>query len=104
MGAVTALLFAPKSGRELRQDITDTTHDICDKATDFVNDNKHRAEQIVNTVKDQASSFFKDVANDFFDDDKTKVVTSTDSVQQRFESLKEAAKAGAEAFKSEINK
>ena len=69
VGAVVALLFAPKSGRELRRDIADRTEEVVDKAQqmfnnatsggqesrsgldDVVNEGRIAAERIVSTVE-----------------------------------------------------
>jgi gas vesicle protein len=104
VGAITALLFAPKSGKELRRDIADTSAELYDKTADIVHAGKQKAHDIIETVKHQADSLLRK-STDFYDDDmKEQIITSTDSVQQRFDSLKEATKAGAEAFKAELKK
>jgi gas vesicle protein len=106
IGAITALLFAPKSGRELRRDIIDTSSEVYDKATDYMNttiyEGKQKAQSIIDAAKRQADNILS-ITSDYYEDAKSKVATSTDAVQQRFESLKDAAKAGSEAFKAEIN-
>lgn len=73
VGAVVALLFAPKSGRELRRDIADRTEDVVDKAQqmfnkatggghtsssfdDVVNEGRIAAERIVSTARHQADN------------------------------------------------
>ncbi|MDR0926545.1 MAG: YtxH domain-containing protein [Ignavibacteria bacterium] len=107
VGAVTALLFAPKSGRELRRDIADTTNEIYDKTTDFVSttiqDGKQKAQSIIDAAKRQADSILAK-SSDYYEDAKGKVVSSAETVQQRFDNLKEAAKAGADAFKADLSK
>jgi len=105
VGAITALLFAPKSGRELRRDIVDNSTELYDKATDFVNttvtEGKQKAQSIIDAAKRQADCILN-ATSDYYEDAKTKITTSTDTVQQRFENLKEAAKAGSDAFKAEL--
>ncbi len=92
IGAATALLFAPKSGRELRRDIADTSTDIYDKASDYISnavqDGKYKAQSIIDSAKRQADTIITD-ANEY-----------KESVQNRFEHLKGAAKAGSDAFKA----
>ncbi|MFM2133955.1 MAG: hypothetical protein RL156_1236, partial [Bacteroidota bacterium] len=36
IGAITALVFAPKSGRELRRDIADRSVELYDKAQELI--------------------------------------------------------------------
>jgi len=106
IGAVTALLLAPKSGRELRRDIVDTTTDAYDKATDYVSstieEGKHKAQHIIDAAKRQADHILSKTG-DYYDDAKNNIVASSDTVQQRFDHLKEAAKAGSDAFKAEMH-
>ncbi len=94
IGAITALLFAPKSGKELRRDITDTSANLYDRASDYVvsafNDSRNKAQGMFNTAKNKASNIISEASE------------YKDSVQSRFENLKEAAKAGAEAFKNDL--
>ncbi|MGI6370757.1 MAG: YtxH domain-containing protein [Ignavibacteria bacterium] len=96
IGALSALLFAPKSGKELRRDIADTSTDLYDRASDYVSqivqDGKNKAQSIINTARHKADVIISD-ANDY-----------KDSVQNRFDNLKDAAKAGAEAFKADLKK
>lgn len=72
VGALVALLFAPKSGRELRQDIAEKTGEMYDKAShylskdpeapshgqvsDIINEGRIRAERIVSSARHQAES------------------------------------------------
>jgi len=101
IGAVTALLFAPKSGRELRRDIVDTTTEMYDKTTDLLNESKQKFENLKDAAKRQADSLLHK-ASEFYEDVNGQIATSTESIQQRFESLKDAAKTGAEVFKTEL--
>ena len=103
IGAATALLFAPKSGKELRRDIADTTADMYDKATDLVIESKQKAQHFIDSAKQQADSILHKTS-DYFNDVNEQITTSTESVQQRFEHLKDAAKASSEVFKSELKK
>ena len=67
VGAIVALLFAPKSGKELRRDIADRSEDLVDKAQEFftkekeqvedvVNEGRMKAERIVSSARNQAES------------------------------------------------
>ncbi len=50
-GAVTALLLAPKSGAELRDEITEGVSDGVNQVHSSVKDVKHRAQKLVNSAK-----------------------------------------------------
>ena len=71
VGAVVALLYAPKSGKELRKDIKEKAADIKDevserlrfaraKAVDIINDGKRLSDQIVTDAKQQAGHILED--------------------------------------------
>ncbi|MFN4908080.1 MAG: YtxH domain-containing protein [Bacteroidota bacterium] len=69
IGGIVALLFAPKSGRDLRRDIADKTEEVYDKAQkyfnkdeaprefdDVINEGRLRAERIVTSARSQAEN------------------------------------------------
>ncbi len=114
-GAVTALLLAPKSGKELRRDIADKSYELYDKASDYmsvyrenvdsvvtdtVNEGKERANSIINSAREQADSLLRN-AEEVFSSAKSKAGNVKISIEDKVENLKDAAKAGADAFKSE---
>lgn len=115
-GAVTALLLAPKSGKELRQDIAVKSGEIYDKASDYfsnmeatvgrtitnsVNEGRQRAQGIINSAKNQAEELLTN-AERILKEAKTKATVAKDAVQSKIENLRDAAKASAEAFRDEL--
>ncbi len=104
-GAVTALLFAPKSGAELRKDIAETSTQLYDKSKDYfvtvedsvskaisntVNEGRIKAQSIVESAKRQAEGIIEN-AEHVLSDAKAKATQ-----------VKDAAKAGADAFRDEM--
>src|SRR6266508_1086133 len=55
IGAITALLFAPKTGSELRSDIADATRKGLDKARDTGREIGERASEVYQTGVERAS-------------------------------------------------
>lgn len=55
VAAVAALLFAPKSGKELRQDISDQTSNIAHQASEYGTKYYDDAKNQFNKAKDSAS-------------------------------------------------
>jgi gas vesicle protein len=117
IGAITALLLAPKSGVELRRDIRDKSAEIYDKTTDYlytaeqslgsavvntVNEGKVRAQNIINSARKQAEDILFSAEN-VLSDAKTKAQNAKDDVSDKFNTLKDAAKAGVDTFKHEMN-
>lgn len=106
VGAIAALLLAPKSGAELRKELSEKALDTYDKATDIasnlvekidynltntLNEGKIKAEEVVSTAKQQAEHLISD-ADTILRDARYKAAQ-----------IKEAAKAGIDTFKSELN-
>jgi len=54
IGAVTALMFAPKAGAELRQDISEITRTGYDETVDLAQNVKGHSAEIYNSVKEKA--------------------------------------------------
>ncbi len=115
-GALTALLLAPKSGAELRRDIADTSTDIYGKATDYfkdvethvedavmktVNEGKMKAQNIIDSARNQAKDILTS-AESVLSSAKNKANDAKDTVTHNYDAVKDAAKAGADAFKTEM--
>ncbi len=71
VGAVLALLYAPKTGRELRADLKQRADEFAGeteeyvararkRATDIINDGKQRSETLVNDARKRAESLMGD--------------------------------------------
>ena len=86
VGSAIALLYAPKSGKQLRNDISRTTNELYEegkkKTYDSWNDAKEKAENIL------------DGANDVLSTNVEKIVRKT-------ENLREALKSGVNAYNDE---
>ncbi|MBI5326064.1 MAG: YtxH domain-containing protein [Ignavibacteriae bacterium] len=117
VGAVTALLLAPKSGAELRKDIAQKSVELYDKASDMlqtveanvgdtvhsaVNEGKVRAANIVQSAKSQAEELMSN-ADAVLKEARSKVHNAKDSLGDRIQNVKDAAKAGVDAFRSEMD-
>ena len=113
LGAALALLYAPKSGRELREDIRGRTDEALDeaekyiaeakdKAIDLINEGKKKSEKLIKEAREKSEKLLKD-AEKIFDEAKVKtgeyVETGKETVGQKREQLKTAIKAGVDAYK-----
>ncbi len=103
IGAVTALLFAPKSGEDLRKDLQAKSNQLRDtaqaqlrqareKAEQLVNEGKKRSDDIVGQAKELAGSIVSDAER------------VLDQAKGEGGKLKSAVKAGTDAFKEERSK
>ncbi len=117
VGAAIALLYAPKSGRELRSDISEMTNVYVDKAGDVLNSATERAQQIVNEGRRKADHIIDDARNRASSllTDAERIVTDARAkagasgekiaadVKKNAGKLSDATKAGVDAFKEEMN-
>ncbi|HSP88471.1 MAG TPA: YtxH domain-containing protein [Ignavibacteriaceae bacterium] len=117
LGALAGLLFAPKSGRELRQDIKNKSDEYLDdaeryitdaktKAKDLINEGKKRSEKLITDAKTKSDELLKD-AERIFRDAKAKASNAVDAGKKTFvdesDKLKTAFKAGVDAYKESKN-
>jgi gas vesicle protein len=87
VGGAIALLYAPKSGEQLRKDIKKTTNDLYEdgrkKTYESWNDAKEKAENIIDSANDVLSS-------------------NMEKIVRKSENLREALKSGVNAYNDEI--
>ena len=92
IGALAGVLYAPKSGKETRDDL---------KASAF--DAKDRAAQLYSETADQVNDYVrqgKDVANDYVDKGRSQFNEYVDKGKDLIQNQADAAKAAVEAGKS----
>ena len=113
VGAAVALLYAPKSGKELRSDIKGKADDLLDeaekyldvakeKATHIYNDGKKKSDLLISEAKVKADELIKD-AEKVFTEAKEKagqaISTGKETVATESDKIKNAFKAGVDAYK-----
>ncbi len=110
IGAIVALLYAPKSGKELRADIREKAGDLMDdaekalteaksRAGEIMSEAKHRSETLISEAKQKAETLLHD-ADKILTDARQKVVP----VVEQGTKVADAVKAGVEAYKEERRK
>jgi gas vesicle protein len=122
IGAVLALLFAPKSGEELRNDIADATRKGIDKsreaaqqigakATEYYDTGKQKAGEYYDAARETAEEYYeatRERAADLYDTASNKageVVNKTrDAVASQAGSISAAVEAGKKAYIEEKRK
>lgn len=113
VGAAIALLYAPKSGKELRSDIKNKSNEFLDdaekyidvakeKASAAINEGKQKSEKLISDAKVKADELIKD-AERVFNDLKSKTGDAYESgketVLKETEKVKGAFKTGIDAYK-----
>ena len=116
LGAALALLFAPKSGSELRAELAEKTNTYVDKTGDainnasekarqIVNDGRQRAEHIVEDARQKASSLLSDaerIVNDARAKAQETAGKAQTDVKDQAGKVADATRAGMKAFKDEL--
>jgi gas vesicle protein len=122
IGAVLALLFAPKSGEELRNDIADATRKGIDKSREAAQQIGHKATEYYETGRAKAGEYYegaRETAEEYYEATKERagelydtatakageVVTKTrDAVAHQAGSISAAVEAGKKAYVDEKRK
>jgi gas vesicle protein len=111
IGAVLALLFAPKSGEELRSDIADATRKGLDKSKEAAQQLGAKAGELYGTARETAGEYYeatRDRAAELYDTATAKageVVTKTrDAASRQAGSISAAVDAGKKAYVEEKRK
>ena len=113
VGAITALLFAPKPGREFRDELSYRSKDLLEKGQNIFggqdndsshipNDGKLQADAVVRNAREKADDLLHN-AEQMLRDAKSKAHNTSGSVTDGLHKIKDAAAAGVEAFKQEIS-
>jgi len=111
IGATLALLFAPKSGRELRGDIADYTKRGVDAANEQARMLGGRASELYGTAANKASAAYGTAAGrvtDAYGSAREKVVAGAETVSEvaarQKEQIAAAIEAGKQAYREEKRK
>ena len=100
IGAILALLFAPKSGHELRGDIADATRKGIDRSRETAQQLGERASEYYEATRDRAAELYSTAA------DKVGEVAQTarQAAAQRAGTVTAAIDAGKRAYQEEKRK
>lgn len=65
IGSIIALLYAPKSGKELREDIKTKSQDFIEDADQYIVKTKDKASQLINGGKKKSKKWLKRLKKKF---------------------------------------
>lgn len=63
VSAIAALLFAPKSGKELRKDLGETTSKTLESTDEYLDLAREKGSKVMHDVEDAASTYFSIAEN-----------------------------------------
>jgi gas vesicle protein len=113
IGALIALLFAPKSGKELRADLKLKGEEYLDeaeryiseareKAKELINEGKKKSEKIIEEAKSKSQEIIRD-AQKIINEAKEKgtdiLTTTKEKIESETQRISSAIKAGYDAYK-----
>ena len=100
IGAILALLFAPKSGEELRGDIADATRRGIDKSREAAQQLSDRAGEYYESTRERASELYSQAAEKVGDVAKT----AREAASRQTGTVAAAIDAGKKAYQEEKRK
>ena len=100
IGAVIALLFAPKSGQELRGDIADATRKGIDRSREAAQQLSDRAGEYYEATRERASELYTQAAGKVSE----AAQTARDAASRQTGTLTAAIDAGKKAYQEEKRK
>jgi gas vesicle protein len=111
IGAVIALLFAPKSGQELRGDLADATRKGIDKSREAAQQLGERAGEYYESTRERAGELYSQAAtkaSDIYSQASEKVgevaQTARDTAARKTSTVAAAIDAGKKAYQEEKRK
>jgi gas vesicle protein len=107
VGAVLGLLYAPKSGKELRGDIRQKSGEIANDVDEYLKDAQAKAKQLINEGKEKSGQMIQDArkkAEDLLHDAETVLQGAKTRVNEESGKLKGAVRAGVDAYKNDPGK
>ena len=106
VGAIIALLTAPKSGKELRGDIKQKSEEYYDEAGKYLADAKNKASELINDAKSKSQDILN-TAGRVFKDAKAKTTDVLNSGKEKIETeterLKSSVKDGIDVYNEAKN-
>jgi len=100
IGAILALLFAPKSGQELRGDIADATRKGIDRSREAAQQLSDRAGEYYEATRERASELYTQAAGKVSE----AAQTARDAASRQTGTLTAAIDAGKKAYQEEKRK
>ena len=95
VGGVMALLYAPKSGKETRNDISDEINNYMKKASDAKNNIIEKAKKFSNDMVDQTEKVYSDIRS--FKEGKYS--GTAEKIESEISRLRRAIKAAVDSYK-----
>lgn len=106
IGGMAALLYAPKSGKDLRKDINKKRKELVHDAEEYIDSAKAKATEIISNGRKKAEDLISEArkkAGSLSTGAEKLYVQGKEFVSEETGKLKEAFKAGVDTFREERN-
>ncbi|MEO8512470.1 MAG: YtxH domain-containing protein [Ignavibacteria bacterium] len=97
IGGLAALLYAPKSGRELRKDISKKSKELINDGEEYLDSAKTKASEIISDGRKKAEEMIRDARSKA----SAILLQGRDYVTDEASRIKDAVKAGVDTFNDE---
>jgi len=107
VGGIVALLYAPKTGKEMRGDLKRRGGEFIEDVDEYLQDAQEKARHIINEGKEKSAALITDAkkrADTLLHDAEGILSGARTRVSQESDKLKDAIKAGVESYKEERDK
>lgn len=111
IGSLAALLYAPKSGKELRQDIVTKKDELLEETDRIIDNAKTRASEIIAEGRKKAMMLidegrkkvesFTESGENMLTNGKEKIEETVSSVSETASKVKDAVRSGVDAYNNE---
>ena len=101
VAGLTALLLAPKSGKEVRGDIKDRTLKTTDQAKEYVNLAKDKGMELKDSISKKSEEYMDD-ASATYDELTSQAGEDLDKAGENLDKIKQEAKETAEKVKGKV--
>lgn len=92
VSALVALLFAPKSGKDFRKDISEGTAKTLESTDEYLELAREKGTKVIHDVEDAALAYFNlatDKAEEIVEDTKEEVEELEEAVEEKIEEIEE---------------
>ena len=107
IGGLAGLIFAPKSGKELRQDISSKGNELLEDTNELIENAKSKANSILADAKKSAESLLEEgrkKLNGLSDGAQNIISEGKEKVEEGVSLVKDAVKSGTDAYAHERSK
>lgn len=101
LGGLAGILFAPKSGKKLRRDISDKSNEIAEETAHLIETAKKKSSKIIYEAKEKTEDLLEDVKRKIYrisNSAENLITHSWDKIDESASKFNNAVKSGADTL------